>query len=422
MKINYLRNFQFYLVASLFVMRIDLVQAQPAAGSVGLHELLQVVESKSPEFKLQRLEAEALRRRAQGGYAKILPELGVEGGGRSSREREQRNDIFYYGYARYELSLGDIAQLRTSFNRSDLGALAQRQAGIRAHLAIISAYYRVLAMQKQLALKMNDFNFADKQLAAARKRVNAGLSTDSDILEFKMHQRELENDLRILKKEFELELRELERTAGLGRSVTSVNEDFIFKEDASSFDQIWSVIAKENFELRLAKVEAIAAKSERVSALGEFLPRISAEGQYGKLMETDFVESRKNSWEVVGKVTIPLFNGGSSWNRYQEKSAIADRASLSASQEEARLRNVAQNLYEKILELKEKLNGEVENVGFAEKYFEMVMSEYRRGVKNSPDVASATDKLFEARWRLFKTKIELSLGTAELLAMQGKSL
>jgi len=52
----------------------------------------------------------------------------------------------------------------------------------------------------------------------------------------------------------------------------------------------------------------------------------------------------------------------------------------------------------------------------------MVMSEYRRGVKNSPDVASATDKLFEARWRLFETKIELSLGTAELLAMQGKSL
>ncbi len=421
MKTNHYRNFQFYLVATLFLMQINQVQAEPAARSVGLQELLQGVESKSPEFKLQRLEAEALRRQAQSGYGKILPELGVEGGGRSSREKEKRNDIFYYGYARYELGLGDIAELRASFNRSELGELAQRQAGIRAQLAVISAYYRVLAMQKQLTLKMNDFSFADKQLAAARKRVDAGLATDSDILEFKMHQRALENDLRILKKEFELELRELERTAGLGRFITSVNEDFIFREDSGSFDQVWNVIAKENLELKRAKVEAIASKTEKVSALGEFLPRISAEGQYGKLMETDFVESRKNSWEVVGKVTIPLFNGGSSWKRYQEKAAVADRALLSASQEEARLRNFAQNLYEKNLELKEKLKGEEENVGFAEKYFEMVMSEYRRGVKNSPDVASATDKLFEARWRLFETKIELSLGTAELLAMQGKS-
>jgi outer membrane protein len=43
----------------------------------------------------------------------------------------------------------------------------------------------------------------------------------------------------------------------------------------------------------------------------------------------------------------------------------------------------------------------------SKKYYDLTLSEYRRGVKNSPDVVAATERWFETQRKQFEIKKEL---------------
>lgn len=407
--------FGFGLLAGLNV-RAEPQETRPASFS----EILKSGGDSSPAILLERLEASALRARGLSGIGRVFPELGVEGGGRSDREKEKRNALFYYGYARYELGLSEIGELRAGLARKDLGNLSLKMARAKGLQALSIEFFKALSIQKQIELKEDDFSAADKQIGAAKKRVDAGLATESDVLEFRMHQSVLKNDLRGLKIDLDLAFRELERIGGLNFKISNLKYEISDPVESLQLDGALKSALSNSVELEKKKLERTLAVAEKLSAWGRFLPRLSAEANYGKLQETDFVESRKNSWAIVGKVTIPLFNGGSSFRKIQEKNAEADRAELLLALESTRLRQLVGSLVVRQKELSQKLKGEKENLDFTQTYFDLVVAEYRRGVKNSPDVASATDKLFEAKWRIFETWRDLSLAVIELNVVQGK--
>ncbi len=388
--------------------------------SVSLSDVVRSAEESAPVVLLERLESKAFRAQGLSQVGSILPELGLEGGARSNREAEKRNDHFYYAYARYDLSLKVIAELKSGLAKKELGNVDQKLAKARAIQALVVEYFRVLSLQKEIELKEGDLSISDKQLTAARKRVEGGLATESDLLEFQMHQNEFRNELRTLKVELELGYQEIQRLSGLKEKPTSLVYEIIDPSISANEAEVLEAAIRMNPELAKIKADAGIATAEKLSAYGEFLPRLSAEAQYGKLQETDFVESRKNSWAVVGKITLPLFNGGSSASRVSEKTAEAERAHLLFQLQTTRLKDQVRALINRQTQLSEKLKGEQENLKATQKYFDLVMSEYRRGVKNSPDVASATDKLFSAKWRVFETWRDLTLAVVELQLIQGK--
>lgn len=390
---------------------------------LGLSELLRQSRTLSPETQLKQLEARAKLRGAQVSYGRLLPELGVEGGGRSSREKEKRNDHFYYGYARYELSLQEIYELKAALAKRRLAEREQELIRSEVDRLIAEHFFEAAVLQEKIKLKEEDFKLSEQQMQTARRRIEGGLATNTDLLEFQLHQQEIKNDLELLRQEWAAHLRELQRVSGLSSLPSSLDPLFPLPPPTlESEENIWATITTKNFELSAARAEAEVASAERGASFGGWLPRLSVEGQYGKLMETDFVESRKDSWEVVGKVTIPLFSGTSTLRDYQSKSAEAQRAQLRYTQEELKMRNALKSILDLINRLKAKFEGEQANVGTAEAYYKAVISEYRRGVKNSPDVASATDKLFGAKERLFETRRELSAVYLELLTLQGRTL
>jgi len=413
---------RFLLVISIFNFITLKTFAEPVDfdGAVSLADIIHTAKDFAPVVLLENLEARSLRAKGWSGVGRVLPEIGVEGGGRSNRESEKRSDLFYYGYARYELSLSEIAELKAGLARKDLGSVVAQVAKAKALRTLAAEFFKALSLQKQIELKEADFTVANKQTVTAKRRVSEGLATESDILEFQMHQNALENDLRGLKVDLEFELLDLQRISGFPNKIHSLA--YKINDPTQEVDLEAATNGALSANLELAKIEADArvARAEKLAAWGEFLPRLSAEALYGKMLETDFIESRKNSWAVVGKVTIPIFNGASSVNKVIEKSAEAQRAELLLSLETARIKDKIGSLISKQKEYSAKLKGEQENLRSTQKYFDLFSSEYRRGVKNSPDLASAADKLFDAKWRVFETWRDLTLTVIDLQWIQGK--
>ncbi len=400
-----------------------LLQTSAEGEALHLKGVLKTARELSPEMQLMQLEAQAKRRAAQSSYGKILPEFGVEGGARSSREKEKRNDHFYYGYARYELSLEEIYTFKAALSRKQLADREQALVRSRIERLVADHFFEAALLQERIKLKEEDLKLTDLQMVSAKRRVEGGLATQTDILEFQLHQQELNNDLEILRSELAMHLRELQRLSGMPSIVEMLSVDFpLPPEPLSTESELWDSVARNSLELTTARAEVEIARSEKGVSRGAWLPRLSAEGQYGKLVETDFFESKKNSWEIVGKVTIPLFSGTSSLRDFQAKSYEADRAQINLAQAEMKTRNTLQTILEKIAKWRARLAGERTNVETADAYYKAVMSEYRRGVKNSPDVASATDKLFEAKERLLEANKELSSTYLDLLTLQGRVL
>ncbi len=411
------------LIFTVIGVNLNSVTLNAEEGSLKLVDVLRQARSQGPELQLRKLETMAQIRGAEANYGKLLPEVGVEGGHRTSRERTITNYHFYYAYGRYELGLQEIYELR--------GALAKRRLAeretelIRSQLErfVAEQFYESALRQERINLKEEDLKLSDQQLQTARRRIDGGLATNTDLLEFQLHQQELRNDLKILRQELVVNLRELQRMSGLASMPGSLDVAFpLPSESLPSEEEMWSNVSAKNFELSAARAEVEVARAEKGASLGGWLPRVSVEGQYGKLLETDFDNSRQNSWEVIGKVTLPLFSGAGTLRKYQSKSAEAERAELKRVQEEVKVRNALKNLSELITRLRLKLDGEQTNVKTSEAYYRAVMAEYKRGVKNSPDVAGATDKLFEAKERLLETRKDLSLTYLELLTMQGRTL
>jgi outer membrane protein len=106
-------------------------------------------------------------------------------------------------------------------------------------------------------------------------------------------------------------------------------------------------------------------------------------------------------------LTIPLFSGLETVSKTRSQSfnvAAREKDRMQA------LRDLAaefKSLGTKWTELNELSTINEKRLESAKKYYELTLSEYRRGIKNSPDLVGATERWFESQKRKFEIKKEL---------------
>ena len=136
----------------------------------------------------------------------------------------------------------------------------------------------------------------------------------------------------------------------------------------------------------------------RVAKSG-FLPSVDLEATYGKLANEERVFAGNDNYSVALKVSVPLFSGLETLN--QTRSARSKIVAKEAAASKKNLSTLAEadNLFSKLTTLNDRLNLEEKNLSKSEEYYKITLSEYRRGVKNSPDMVGASERLVEARIR-----------------------
>lgn len=403
------------------VLGASAARAEVAVDSANLRAL---VEAGNATVQAKRLDADAGEARRGSLGRSFLPQITAGAGGEHFRKGrdELRTQPEYGVEARVNLWNGGRDALTAEIR--DLAAEGEKAALRRVTAEKLSdaytLYWRALYLRDWVDTLKKARALNDDSLRAADRRIRSGVATRIDRLEFEMQAADLGRGLRAAELAYEIARDELALLLGV-KEPLALREKFEHGHDyekdlthAEGAMDYWTADA------RIA-ADRLAAESRR-DARG-FWPRVEAVAGYWQLtqLEEDPPDAADRTEAYVGlKLRLDLSAGFEEQREARAKRLEAEGLKLRSERDR---RAMALHMRTELRELK-RLHDQVhdfeENIGRAETYHRMTLSEYGRGVKNSPDVLGANLKLLEARQKRLESIRDFQIAKSHLKAKLGR--
>ncbi len=377
----------------------------PNEGSLTLEQLLKEAEAQNLDIKEAEGQLKSSEAEASSKSGKLMPQLSVEGGPLSTKFDDEKNSgTAVYGKAEWNLYRGgkDSSELDKAKIKSELDRKKYEAIKSRVVREVSRVYYELLFLLEGSDLKEKAIEMNQEQMKLAKLKKSSGFTSNADVIEFELREATLNSDLKMFAQVIAEKSREL--SVLLGRkdsSVPSLVKGHLIRESSTTLNKenVLSRLKDSNIDLAEAQAELKMSEKDASIAKSSFLPSLDLEAKYGKIANEEKVFADNNNYSVMLKLSVPLFSGLETMN--QTKSA---RSAVVAKDAAASRRNLSvvaetENLFSQLSTLTDRLNLEEKNLSKSEDYYKITLGEYRRGVKNSPDMVGASERLLEARIR-----------------------
>lgn len=381
--------------ASFLLVNMQVMASDLSAENVQVSGAITKTESLREEKKINR--------------ALFLPELSVTGGLGSEKildvsPNTEKGPFLFLG-GKINLYRGGRDLNIQSKTDNEL-TVAKMEEELKKRELNIEAYKKISeikSLEKESELIKEEIELNKNQQKMARKKVDAGLTTSVDLVDFELKEELLQNDLDKNAFKNDLLKKELSSLFGGKHDRVEIEKSFIDSNELQAVrDDVQSLP-----QLLISRKKSESSLLSKKSAKAEYLPSVDLEAKYGQITPHEKLFSEDKEHQVALSITIPLFSGFSTSGRYQQ-------AVLETTQSERELRQTELDLQTKkdlalknIDLLKKNLASLERLLSRALKYNELTVSDYRRGVKNSPDVIAASDKKFDVQKKILQTKLEL---------------
>ena len=285
-----------------------------------------------------------------------------------------------------------------------------------------SYYWEILYLKSKKDILTAAIEINKSNSLAAERRIKSGVATQTDRVEFEMEAINLQRELQLTDVQFKNNINMLKITLNLEES-----ENFEFQEvlvHEHDFETMMNHTVKDfEFSFKDAELNAKINSLQSDKQRRAIWPRVDAFASYYQYnqREKDFLSAIDRDEYTVGiKVTIDIPAGLES-NRdaaayhYQAKSA-QNLAIIRRREIETHLKNEMNELNY----LHDQVHNAEENIKHAEKYYRLTQSEYNRGVKNSPDVLGASQRLLAMRHKRLEIVKDFQLSKGHILSQLGK--
>ena len=376
----------------------------PNEGSLTLEQLLKEAELQNLEIKEAENKFKSSNLSVNSKKGPFLPQISIEGGPVSSKHGNESNSgTTAYGKLNWNLYRGgkDSSELEKENIKNNLDQKKVEAVKAKVIREISRVYFELLFLLESSDLKSKAIEMNHEQMKLGRLKNNSGFTSSADVIEFELRDATLNSDLKMIEQEISEKSREIAILIGRKDSTIQLVKGHLSRDTLMDLnrERILSQIRDSNIDLVEAQAEIhLSEKDEEISKSG-FFPSVDLEASYGKLASEGRVLDGSNNYEVALKFSIPLFSGLETLNQKRaarfsvvEKEALSARKNLSAIAE-------VENLFSKLSTINERLNLEEKNLAKSEEYYKITLGEYRRGVKNSPDVVGASERLLDARIR-----------------------
>lgn len=372
-------------------------------GTAALEELTQEALAHSPEITEAKSIVESAKATEKSARGSFFPELSAVGASISNKlDQEKNSGTAVYGRAQWNLYRGgkDRADLSVAQSQSELAEKQAMlvQAGVARQVAQL--YYGLLFLTESVALKEKAIGLNQEQLKLARLKKNSGYTSDADVIEFELREATLRSDLKRIAEEQEEKSREL--SVLLGRkdlnSKIEVKGHLVRDDRQPKKDIVLSLLGK-NSEVLAAEFDLLETQKDQTAARASFMPKVDLDARYGRLANEDRVFTENNNYSVEMRLTVPLFSGFSSVNEVSSARAKVAAKDIAVQRKRLSVNATVENLFSKLSSLVERLDLEEKTLARSEEYYKITVGEYRRGVKNSPDMVAATERQLDARIR-----------------------
>lgn len=418
-----------FLTAIVFLNLAHSSLAAASAIEITFDGLKVLLEKGNGKVGATRLEVEASKDRQGVLLRSFMPSVELYGAQESFKlgQQTQRNQPTYGAELKVNVFNGGRDQLNSKVR--DLITTKKEAQLTRVFTEelqkVRSLFWEIIYSQEQIELIESTIKINAQNLNSAIKRIRSGVATESDRFEFEMKSVDLKRDLDEAKLNLINQKKELTVLLNLEsrnqmRFPKSLDHEHDFEDLLKHSAQDHEFLFKEN-ELQ-ASTTSLSAKSQSRT----WWPKVDAYAAYNQLNQRDEVFSQisdpnDRTETVFGLRMTMSLSAGLESNR--EASALNREAEAFKKLAEYQRKEVETHVEKELSELRllhDQVHDAEENIQRAEKYYKLTQSEYTRGVKNSPDVLGASDKLFEMKHKRLEIIRDFQLSKAHVLAKIGR--
>lgn len=419
-------GFKFYLSLTLILGISTISRADhPNEGKVAISQLIEEAEQNSLEIKQTEKNLNSLKSKLNSQYGRLSPKLSVEGGPQSTKyDEEKSNATSLYGKAEWNLYNGGSDKAVMDLSKSEIEIQEKRLKSLKNKVKkeVSKIYYELQFILESVSLKQKALELNSQQMKIAKAKNSSGFTTSSDVLEFDLRDSTLQSDLVLLNQQLDQKSRELDVLLSRKNQTApeTVKGHLIREAFSLNREELLAKIQENNDQILLSKIELQQAETEKRQAKSQFLPKLDLEARYGRLANDEKVFNDKDNYSVMLKFNVPLFSGFEDYNSVKSISAKVASSQIAIDQKSISLSAELDSSLAEIKALNARLDLEEKNLERSEKYYKLTLDEYRRGVKNSPDMVGASERLLEARIRNLEYRRDLMLAKAKIQELTGE--
>lgn len=366
--------------------------------------------------------------RARTGYLgrSYLPTVGMEAGG----ERFQTSHYGYqaqpYGHleARLNLYRGGRDGLNGGVMERQVElASSEARKVLAAELAAARKTYWQLVSQRETAKVVAEAMAEnEKLLEVANRRINRGLATETDRLEFEIHRSQLKEELESLNHATILLQIRLAAALGLSPGTRLKTPEAVEHEhDESLLSAAFD--AASHPDGRALNARRRSLDLERKKAQRGWIPSLDLYGGYYlyTLRERDSLNRSERDDKAIGaRLSLPIFDGLRLKTEARSLRLQTEGVERQRAQRELAVDAEVRVAKEDLKHDHELIHYSEERIEQGRKYLERTLDEYERGVKNSLDAMGAAQRHLSYRRQYAERRRDYQVTRCSLLALMGR--
>ncbi|WP_176736346.1 TolC family protein [Oligoflexus tunisiensis] len=405
-----------YLVLLLSFGTLCVIADEAAARTLTLSEAQSLAAKNNPQVNVLEAEVSEARARLNVTRFQNRPVIGVAGGGQFEGTAKDRDLLpLAYAYAGVNLYNGgqtriqeDLAEIHVDKVQAEIPFKSfQLRKKIEELFTEIEMRHRVISVKKK------EIKAFESHRRKANERRIAGLTGETDVLEFDLRKTNLRNDIETLIAERGAYLRTLSLLTGEPK-VDDI-EGFSLPEKVKRPDISVAGLTDISPTSRILAKELSGLSLEEKLQSTRWGPRVDLEGRAGFLPKEGDTDDNKARFDIMIVAKMDLFNSLQRNAELQETLMKKKKLQAMITAENVDARFLVDQSLTAMQNQQKKLQILDSNKESAERYYRSTLEEYERGIKNSPDVAHATEILFETeykaveiryKWVMQKIKLE----------------
>lgn len=378
------------------------------AGPMTWSDLQRQLQEANPEIKAATSAEQAQQSLSRGTWAPFLPELSASAGYAKENTLHDQDDG-YVGYlsGTWNVFRGgqDWYATKSASLETEMARLETNIIRRKLHRELGETYLEAQLNLHFISLDTEKLQFLRNQRSMAQKKINAGLTSNVDAIELDLEESTLSA---------EIESHQTDLKIALDKIKSLINSDVPVNLQKESFPRITSadfskLDVSQNPRLQKNELAQENSRRQRQITQAGYLPTVDLSAQYGRLVPQfdDPLEGTESRISLL--MTWSFFSGLST--RHQSAAAQATEISKTQEKESLRLQletelSAISDKARELLQLRDLLE---KRQTLSQKYYDLTLAEYRRGVKNSSDLANATNNLFENKTRLMEVQKNLAV-------------
>jgi outer membrane protein TolC len=396
------------------------------AKNVGLDELKRMtlensygVKSKEVDLRLSELNVGLAK-------SKLYPRLGIEVGKEwvKSDLLDESDDLAsIYGEVNLFNGFKDSSLIKKEKINLKSAKIDLDNHKFNLGLEVEKAFYEYLYSKKKLSITSSEIKRTNTLSSLVKKRVSSKLLTDSDIIEFRLHQKKTRSFENYLK----LEMEQLHSKLAVFTGIKNTGELIVLGEIphfkvSSTLEELI-----ENMEggprIRKLQFEGKVADIEKKSSNSGWYPSLNLRAEHGRLDEIETgISSNETSSKITLKASWELFSGFETTKKRELQKNKRIKIDYAKKQVKQDLSILVKSKYKTLKVLEETIEFEEENEKLARKLYSKTLAEYKKGIKDSSALIDSSQKITESQNRVFELKLNYILTKVSLEKSLGRQL